>query len=205
MQAAPTRFARVLKTRDVLMLSFGAMIGWSWILMTGYWVGNAGSIGTLIAFAAGGLVDAGFILVGLAGAVAMTWINVVGIRTAAIVQGVVTIAIFVSGLVLFTGAAGFGLPELAEPRIAVPATGILTVLIMVPALLVGFDVLPQSAEEIDLPPKRIGRLLIVSLAMAVVCLFMPFSPSGLVWTQEWGIVLGWGAAGVIVWLTRGRN
>lgn len=56
MQAAPTRFARVLKTRDVLMLSFGAMIGWSWILMTGYWVGNAGSLGTLIAFAAGGLV-----------------------------------------------------------------------------------------------------------------------------------------------------
>lgn len=80
------------------MLAFGAMIGWSWILMTGYWVGNAGSIGTLIAF----------------------------------------------------------------------ATGILTVLIMVPALLVGFDVLPQSAEEIDLPPRRIGRLLIVSLVMAVV-------------------------------------
>ena len=247
MQADPTRFARVLKTRDVLMLAFGAMIGWSWILMTGYWVGNAGSIGTLIAFAAGGLVigfialtyaelasampraggehvythaglgagwsfvctwallmayvtvcvfesvalptaveylapairmgalwhvagapvDAGFILVGLAGAVVMTWINYLGIRTAAIVQSIVTAAILLSGVVLFAGAVGFGAPELAEPKIAVPATGILTVLIMVPALLVGFDVLPQSAEEIDLPPKRIGRLLVVSLAVAV--------------------------------------
>ena len=49
------RFARVLRTRDVLALSFGAMIGWSWVLMTGYWVNTAGSIGTTIAFTAGGL------------------------------------------------------------------------------------------------------------------------------------------------------
>ena len=39
--------------------------------------------------------------------------------------------------------------------------------IMVPALLVGFDVIPQSAEEIDLPPARIGTLLIVSVFLAV--------------------------------------
>ena len=56
MRPAGDRFARVLKTRHVLTLAFGAMIGWSWVLMTGYWVGNAGSVGTLLAFAAGGLV-----------------------------------------------------------------------------------------------------------------------------------------------------
>ena len=117
---------------------------------------------------AGAPVDGGFILVGLAGAVMMTAINLLGIRTAAIVQGVVTTMIFVSGVVLFSGAVGFGSPELAKPPIAVPATGILSVLIMVPALLVGFDVLPQSAEEIDLPPRRIGRLLVISLVMAVL-------------------------------------
>ena len=247
MRPTPDRFARVLKTRDVLILAFGAMIGWSWVLMTGYWVGNAGSLGTLAAFGAGGLiigfialtyaelasampraggehvythaglgrgwsfvctwallmayvtvcvfesvalptaveyllpgirmgqlwsvegapVDAGFVMVGLVGAVAMTWINVLGIRTAAIVQGVVTAVIFVAGLVLFTGAVGFGSLELAEPAIAAPASGILSVLIMVPALLVGFDVLPQSAEEIDLPPRNIGRLLVISLVLAV--------------------------------------
>ena len=38
---------------------------------------------------------------------------------------------------------------------------------MVPALLVGFDVIPQSAEEIDLPPNKIGRLLVISVACAV--------------------------------------
>lgn len=40
-------------------------------------------------------------------------------------------------------------------------------LIMVPALLVGFDVIPQSAEEIDLPAARIGLLLIISVFLAV--------------------------------------
>ncbi len=248
MRPARDRFARVLKTRDVLTLAFGAMIGWSWVLMTGYWVINAGSIGTLVAFGAGGLVigfialtyaelasampraggehvythaglgpgwsfvctwallmayvtvcvfesvalplaveyllpairmgelwsvagapvDTGFVLVGLAGAVTMTVINVIGIRTAAIVQGIVTALIFISGIVLFSGALGFGSLELAQPPVAVPAAGILSVLIMVPALLVGFDVLPQSAEEIDLPPRRIGRLLVISLLMAVL-------------------------------------
>ena len=248
MRPAGDRFARVLKTRHVLTLAFGAMIGWSWVLMTGYWVGNAGSVGTLLAFAAGGLVigfialtyaelasampraggehvythaglgpgwsfvctwallmayvtvcvfesvalptaveylipatrmgelwqvagapvDGGFVLVGLAGAVTMTAINLLGIRTAAIVQGIVTTMILVSGVVLFSGAVRFGSPEMASPPIAVPATGILSVLIMVPALLVGFDVLPQSAEEIDLPPRRIGRLLVISLVMAVL-------------------------------------
>jgi amino acid transporter len=52
----------VLKSREVITLALGAMIGWSWVLMTGLWVQTAGSLGTLIAFAAGGLAIA---LIGL--------------------------------------------------------------------------------------------------------------------------------------------
>lgn len=232
----------------MLALSFGAMIGWSWVLMTGYWVENAGSVGTLVAFVGGGLVigfigltyaelasampraggehvytraalganwsfvctwallmayatvcifesvalptaveylvpgirlgtlwtvvgapvDVGFVLVGVLGAVVMTVINYVGIRTAGRVQIVVTIAIVAAGLLLLVGAFSNGSVENARPLIALPAVGILTVVIMVPAMLVGFDVLPQSAEEIDLPPRRIGVLLAVSLALAVL-------------------------------------
>lgn len=244
----PDRFKRVLRSREVLTLSFGAMIGWSWVLLTGHWVDNAGSLGTLIAFAAGGVaiafigltyaelvaampkaggehvythaalgpgwsfvctwallmayaavclfesvalptaieylapeirvgtlwhvmeapVHLGFVAIGIGAAIFMTWINVIGIRTAAFVQSAITGAILVAGVLLLVGAAGNGEWDNAEPLIGVPATGILTVLIMVPALMVGFDVLPQSAEEIDLPPSRIGWLLIASLLMAVL-------------------------------------
>jgi amino acid transporter len=242
-----TRFAKVLKSREVVSLAFGAMIGWSWVLMTGVWLTDAGSLGTLIAFAVGGFavaligltyselaaampkaggehiytqralghrwsfactwallfsyvnvclfeavalpsaveyllpeirlgtlwtflgsdVDLGFVLLGAGAAAAVAWINVLGIRTAAFMQMLVTGLIILSGALLFSGAAAFGNLENTQPLIATPATGILAVLIMVPALLVGFDVIPQSAEEIDLPPNKIGRLLVISVACAV--------------------------------------
>ena len=242
-----TRFAKVLKSREVVSLAFGAMIGWSWVLMTGVWLTDAGSLGTLIAFAVGGFavaligltyselaaampkaggehiytqralghrwsfactwallfsyvnvclfeavalpsaveyllpeirlgtlwtflgsdVDLGFVLLGAGAAAAVAWINVLGIRTAAFMQMLVTGLIILSGALLISGAAAFGNLENTQPLIATPATGILAVLIMVPALLVGFDVIPQSAEEIDLPPNKTGRLLVISVACAV--------------------------------------
>lgn len=247
--AEPTvRFAKVLKTPEVITLSFGAMIGWSWVLLTGVWLTGAGTLGTLIAFSIGGFaisligltyaelaaampkaggehvytnralgpnwsfvctwallfsyvnvclfeavalptaveyllpqirlgtlwhvldadVDIGFILIGAVGTAIVTWVNYIGIRTAAFVQTMVTILVVLAGLLLITGAAINGDAANAEPWIATPASGILTVLIMVPAMLIGFDVIPQSAEEIDLPPNKIGRLLVISVCCAVV-------------------------------------
>ena len=241
------RFAKVLRGREVLTLSFGAMIGWSWVLMTGVWLEAAGTLGTLIAFGIGGVaialigltyselaaampraggehiythralgptwsfvctwallfsyvnvclfesialptaveylvpeirmgtlwqflgddVDTGFVLVGAVGAALVTWVNYVGIRTAAFVQSLVTLLIIATGVLLITGAGINGNAANAEPWIVTPASGILIVLIMVPSMLVGFDVIPQSAEEIDLPPQLIGRLLVISVFCAV--------------------------------------
>jgi basic amino acid/polyamine antiporter, APA family len=245
--ADATLFARVLRARDVFTLAFGAMIGWSWVLLTGYWVETAGSLGTLLAFLAGGSVialigltyaelaaampraggehvwtwralgpgwsfvctwallmayvnvclfeavalptaieyllpqirigtlwsvqgapvDLGFVLIGIGGAVVMTIVNLLGIRTAARLQSIGIALILFSALLLLVGAFSFGEVSRAEPWIATPATGILVVLIMVPTLLVGFDVIPQSAEEINLPPARIGRMLVASVLLAV--------------------------------------
>jgi len=39
---------------------------------------------------------------------------------------------------------------------------------MVPFMFVGFDVIPQSAEEIDLPFAAIGQLLVVSILLAIL-------------------------------------
>ena len=39
---------------------------------------------------------------------------------------------------------------------------------MVPFMFVGFDVIPQSAEELDIPFPEIGRMLMVSIVMAVL-------------------------------------
>ncbi len=262
--AEPANFAKVLKSREVIALGFGAMIGWSWVLMTGVWLTNAGTLGTLIAFALGGFavaligltyselasampkaggehiytlralghrwsfactwallfayvnvclfeavalpsaieyllpdirmgtlwtfvgsdVDLGFVLIGSGAAALVTWVNILGIRTAAMLQSAVTVLIVISGVLLISGAALFGDFENAKPLLTTPATGIISVLIMVPALLVGFDVIPQSAEEIDLPANKIGGLLVISVACAVAWYVLIASAVGLGLTSQ---------------------
>ena len=51
-----SNFSKTLNTRDLLALSLGAMIGWSWVILTGRMILMAGSMGTLLAFLFGGLI-----------------------------------------------------------------------------------------------------------------------------------------------------
>ncbi len=41
----------------------------------------------------------------------------------------------------------------------------MAVIIMVPFMFVGFDVIPQAAEEINLPFRDIGRVLMISVIL----------------------------------------
>ena len=107
-----------------------------------------------------------WVLVGVAGSLVMTWINVIGIRTAAVLQTVVTVVILMAGVLVVSGALLNGSAANMEPLVVDGIKGMLTVLVMVPFLLVGFDVIPQAAEEIDLPHREIGRVLVISLIMA---------------------------------------
>jgi amino acid transporter len=243
-----TGFIRVLKRREVITLSFGAMIGWSWVLLTGEWLTTAGTLGTLLAFMIGGTavvfigltyaelaaampeaggehvytkralgrtgsfvctwallmgyltvpvfesvavptaaeylfpqmklgllwqiggsdVYASFVAVGMFSAALMTVINVIGVKVAAFVQIIVTTLFFVIGAFFITGAFSQGTLDNVEPLAVDGVAGMLGVLIMVPTLLVGFDVIPQSAEEIDLPFHDIGALLVISVCFAVL-------------------------------------
>jgi amino acid permease len=56
------QFIRVIKRKEILALAFGAMIGWSWVALTGNWIATAGSVGAMLAFVVGGIA---VILVGL--------------------------------------------------------------------------------------------------------------------------------------------
>lgn len=238
---------KVLSAPQVIALSFGAMIGWSWVLLSANWVADAGTLGAPLAFLIGGLailfigllyaelasampqaggehvyvlralgprasfwcswallmayatvcvfeavalptgveyllpqirfetlwhvqgspVDAGFVLVGVVGSILVTWANYRGIRTAAVVQTIATTVIVLCGVLLMTGAVVNGSHDQAAPAFTNGIAGITAVIIIVPAMLVGFDVIPQSAEEINLPPRTLGVLLTVSVAFAI--------------------------------------
>ena len=242
------QFIRVIRRKEMLALSFGAMIGWSWVALTGTWIAGAGSVGAILAFAAGGIVvifvgltyaelasampkaggehvyskralgstasfvctwaillgyvsvvafeavalptvtdyllpgfsrgylwtiagwdvELTWVLVGVVAAIVMTAINVAGIRTAARLQLIATVLILLVGVLLLSGGVVNGSTGNMEPLFTDGAKGFLSVLIMVPFMFVGFDVIPQSAEEIDISFADIGKLLMLSIAMAVV-------------------------------------
>ncbi|CAN5574374.1 APC family permease [soil metagenome] len=114
-------------------------------------------------------VYATWIAIGVFGAAVITVLNYVGIRPSAIFQFIAVLALlgiaalFVFGT--FIGGSGENFtPIFSGAGIA----GLLTVVLMTPFLFVGFDVIPQSAEEINLPFRQIGLLLIVSVVMAMV-------------------------------------
>ena len=247
-QADKTRFLRVLGRRDILALAFGAMIGWSWVVLTGAWIGSAGTMGAITAFVIGGVaillisliyaelasalpfaggehvyseralgsgasfvctwgiilgyasvvtfeavalptvlyslipgldrvylwqiagwdIYLSWVLVGVVGAAIMTALNIVGVRMVALVQSVVVIAILLVGVLLVSGALVTGDISNMDPLFKDGVSGITLVLVMVPFMFVGFDTIPQVAEEIDLPFRDIGAVLVASVAMAIV-------------------------------------
>ncbi|OAV51167.1 amino acid permease [Enteractinococcus helveticum] len=107
-------------------------------------------------------------LIGTVTAVIIGWINVRGIRTASLVQTFIVSFLLVVGVLLIVGVFVGGEPSNTQPLFTGGASGIVAVMIAVPFLFVGFDVIPQSAEEANIPPRKIGQLVVFSVLMAIV-------------------------------------
>jgi amino acid transporter len=243
-------FARVLGKWDIFTLSFGAMVGWGWVVLTNDWILKAGVLGAILAFMIGGLVvtlvgltyseltsampkvggehvfsyrglglHASFlctwfiilgyvsvcafeavalpvvmehvlplshgkavwsfngnpifldwIIVGVIGSLVIGTANFLGIKSAAMVQKIFTVFILIAGLMLILGSffSNAGAPSSMEvwntDKISL---GLISVIVMTPFMFVGFDVIPQAAEEINLPFRQIGFILIFSVLLAV--------------------------------------
>jgi basic amino acid/polyamine antiporter, APA family len=245
-----SNFKRVLGKWDIFTLSFGAMIGWGWVVLTSEWIIKAGVIGAITAFFIGGFVvalvgltyseltsampkvggehvfsfrglglDASFfctwfiilgyvsvcafeavalpvvlgnimplsqgdpiwsiqgnpiyldwVVIGVIGAIVIGIINFFGVKSAAFIQTIFTLFILVVGLMLIFGS--FFSPNVTAVSMEVwdtgkMSTGLLAVIVMTPFMFVGFDVIPQAAEEINLPFKQIGKILIISVLFAI--------------------------------------
>ncbi|MEC1260661.1 APC family permease [Bacillus swezeyi] len=109
-----------------------------------------------------------WVLIGSGGAVILTALNYFGVKPAAVFQSVFTIAIIATGFLLLSGALVNGDFENVQPLFKDGFSGMMSVLVMIPFLFVGFDVIPQVAAEINAPKKIIGKILIISIISAVV-------------------------------------
>lgn len=107
-------------------------------------------------------------------AILITYINIRGIKTAAILQTVLTFTIAGVGIILVFASAINGSPNNLDGQLLLGnGTGtfvknILSIAVVAPFFLFGFDVIPQVAEEINVPLKKLGKLLILSIVLAVL-------------------------------------
>ena len=116
---------------------------------------------------AGWDVTATWVGVGVVGSILIAWINYRGIKLTTVINFILTLLIIIAGVLLITGSSVAGNVENMQPLFEKGIAGILIVIIMTPFMFVGFDVIPQAAEEINLPRKRIGQLLIFSVFLAI--------------------------------------
>jgi len=111
-------------------------------------------------------VYASWVAVGVVGAIAITGVNYVGIRPAAVFQSLAVLFLLAVGVLLLAGSVIGGTSDNLQPLFSGGAAGVVAVVVAVPFLFVGFDVIPQSAGEIDLPFRQIGKLVVVSVLAA---------------------------------------
>ena len=254
MEKKKSEFDKVFSAWDILVIAFGAMIGWGWVVSTGDWIGRGGVIGAIIGFAIGGLmiffvgltyaeltsampqcggehvfsykamgpigsfictwaiilgyvsvvcfeacafptiiqyiypgflkgylytvagfdIYASWLAVAVILSIFITYINIKGAKTAAILQTILTAIIGGVGILLIVSSAITGDVSNLQGQLFVgDSTGsilkaIISVAVVTPFFFIGFDVIPQAAEEINVPLKKIGKILILSIILAVV-------------------------------------
>ena len=104
--------------------------------------------------------------------IAIIIINILGIKAASIFQTILTVIIAVVGVVLVVASAINGSTENIKHQLFVGngydlVENILSVAVVAPFFLFGFDVIPQVAEEINIPLKKIAHILLISIVCAV--------------------------------------
>ena len=116
---------------------------------------------------AGYQVHMSWALVGILGAVVITFLNFFGVRPAVLFQVMATAAIMILVLFIFFGGAVFGVVDNIGDMFG-SYEGFSYVFLMVPAMLIGFDVIPQSSEVMNIEPKYIGKMILVCIIMSVI-------------------------------------
>ena len=121
-------------------------------------------IGYLYTIAGFDVYASWLIVPAVVGAILM-YINFKGISVSAKFQAIVTVILALGGVGFAISSIFCGDISNATPLIT-SSTGVFTVVLAVPAMFVGFDVIPQAAEEMNLPMKKIPKAIIFSICLA---------------------------------------
>ena len=248
-----SEFDKVFSAWDILVIAFGAMIGWGWVVSSGDWIVKGGVLGAALGFVIGGImiffigltyaeltaampqcggehvfshramgstgsfictwaivlgyvsvvcfeacalptivtyiypgflkgylysvagfdIYASWLAVAIIMSILITYINIRGAKTAAILQTVLTVIIGGVGILLIVASVVTGDTSNLDGQLFLGKDtmtsfkAVIAVAVTTPFFFIGFDVIPQAAEEINVPLKKIGKMMLLSIVMAV--------------------------------------
>ncbi|HRX94282.1 MAG TPA: APC family permease, partial [Chitinophagaceae bacterium] len=108
-----------------------------------------------------------FIAVSIAINALFAYINHRGVGLAGIVQTITVVVLVLASVFFVVSGVSLGTAANAKPLIT-SAAGISMVMLMVPSFMSGFNAIPQAAEETNVSPRTIGRLVIATVWACVV-------------------------------------
>lgn len=109
-----------------------------------------------------------WLLISIAGTLFTMFCHYRGMKFAAIFNTIAAVALVIGGLLFFAGGVTLGDVSNAAPMFADGFSGITVVLLMAPAMFVGFDVIPQASEEMNYPIKQVGWLVIFAIGLGAL-------------------------------------
>lgn len=106
-----------------------------------------------------------FLLIAIIGAIVITALNYFGAKSSARFQLFATVALAIGGVAFFVSGTVTGDMANLEPLFT-DGAGFTAVVLAAPVMFMGFDVIPQAAEEMNMPLSKIGRVMIISITLA---------------------------------------
>ncbi len=168
----------------------GYMFGWitAWAMCFGYvavaaWEGPAfGSaldylvhfpkVGALYTIA-GYDVYTPWLIASIIGTILIVTIHLLGMSVTAIVNTIAGALLVVAGIMFCVGGVALGDAANAQPLFTGGSAGIVAVLLMAPAMYVGFDVIPQAIEEMEnISLKSAGKMVLLAIILGTVWYIM---------------------------------
>lgn len=123
---------------------------------------------------AGSTVYASHVLLGVVCTAAITWVNWIGARSAARLQVWLTAAFVLVTAIFVIAGFSVGSREHLEPLFAGvqeggALAGLIAVLVTIPFWFVGFDTIPQGAEEASgsVKPRALALMIVASIVAAI--------------------------------------
>lgn len=113
----------------------------------------------------GSPVTVPFLVIAVGGAIIITALNYFGASKSAKFQLYATIALGIGGISFMVGGVVTGEAANLQPLFT-DGAGFTSVLLAAPLMFVGFDVIPQAAEEMDIPLKGLSKAVIWAIILA---------------------------------------